>query len=106
PEISRFLIPINDKIKGKDISINEVTNARDNIMNIIQKNIKIVYPKTNEEFVLQTDSSNKCCSGILTQKHGILGVFSHKFTDTEFKYSIVEKEFLGILLSLNKFKNL
>lgn len=80
------MIPITDGIKNIPTNIAEVTRARDDILNIINKDIKIKYPTSRENFTLQTDSSNKACSGILTQSHGIIGIF-RKFTETEFKYN-------------------
>lgn len=106
PKISELLIPITDKIKKKEVDISNIVKAKNQVMEEIRKNIKIVYPRPNEKFTLQTDSSNRSCSGFLARSHGIVGIFSHKFTDTEFKYTIVEKEFLGILLSLRKFRHI
>lgn len=106
PSISELMLPITDKIKNHEVPLEEVTKARDAIMVKIKENVKIMYPKHSENFDLHTDSSSKSCGSILTQSHGIVGIFSHKFTDTENRYNIMEKEFLSILLSLKKFKYL
>lgn len=100
------MLPITDSIKGKHIKQEDILTARNIVLNKINENIKIKYPNFNENFALHTDSSNRTCSGVLTQSHGIVGIFSHKFNETEEKYNVMEKEFLGILLSLKKFKYL
>lgn len=40
------------------------------------------------------------------QREKIIGIFSKKFTETESRYSIVEREFLAIVLVLLKFRKL
>lgn len=106
PSMAELLIPITNKIKGIDEPIEKILLSKDKVLEEINKNIKIMFPKIDEKFILNTDSSNTSCGSILTQSHGIVGIFSHKFSDTEFKYNTMEKEFLSILLSLRKFKYL
>lgn len=86
-KISEDLIPITEAIKGKKVDIKDIIEAKNKVLTKIKENIKIVYPKRDQKFTLQTDNSNKCCSGVLTQEHGIIGIFSHKFTNTETKYT-------------------
>ena len=43
-------------------------------------------------------------SGILKQGSKIIGIYSKKFTDTEKRYTIVEKEMLSILRTLENFR--
>ena len=60
--------------------------------------------------VLITDASKTCVGGVLHQRmhdHSLrpLGYFSKKLTPTECRYSIVDKEALGVVLSCRHFSN-
>lgn len=103
PNISELMFPTTEAIKG-NVDEKKILESRNLILKKIKKNVVIVFPESKENFKLQTDSSNKTCSAILSQSHGIIGLFSHKFSETESRYNIMEKEFLAILLSLRKFK--
>lgn len=105
PKISELMLPITNAIKGK-VNQEEIQNAKNNILKEIKLNLKIVFPRYTEHFSLHTDSSVHTCAGILIQSHGICGLFSYKFKETETRYNFVEKEFLALLLSLKKFKTL
>lgn len=107
PQLSETLLPLTEMLKSncfgnKNIIHQTVTKIKE----IIKSNVKIKFPKPNEEFLLRSDSSGFACGSILSQNHGIVGIFSHKFSDTQQKYNIMEKEFLSILLSLQHFKHL
>lgn len=107
PKVSEILVPLTNLLKVNDfknqIKIEEIKKIAHKL---IYQNIKILYPEPNKEFLLYTDSSAFACGSILMQPHGIIGIYSHKFTETQTNYNIMEKEFLSILLSLRYFKNL
>lgn len=74
------------------------------IMKEIEKQTLIKYPNYEEEFILEVDANEFACGGMLYQKDGVIGFFSNKFNNTEINYTIIEKETLAILKSLNHFK--
>lgn len=105
PHISTYIAPLTEIMKTNDFkNTNLIQNIKEKARYLIRRNIKIMFPISTENFVLNTDSSEYACGGILTQKHGIVGIFSHKFTETQKQYNIMEKEFLSILLCLRKFR--
>ncbi|KAG0435690.1 Transposon Tf2-9 polyprotein, partial [Dictyocoela muelleri] len=65
----------------------------------------LTYPDINSEFNLETDASDRAIGSVLKQNNNIIGFYSHKFSDTELKYTTMEKEALGILKSLEYFRD-
>jgi len=53
---------------------------------------------------LFTDGSNLACSAVLIQKGKIVALASRKFTPTETRYSTTDREHLGLMLAVAKFK--
>eukprot|EP00924_Labyrinthula_sp_SR-Ha-C_P000456 augustus_masked-scaffold_103-processed-gene-0.28-mRNA-1 protein AED:1.00 eAED:1.00 QI:0/0/0/0/1/1/3/0/611 len=69
----------------------------------------LLHPDFNKEFNIMTDSSDYAIGGILFQNGGkrkvrVLGYFSKTLKPTQQKYSIVEKEALGVIRSLEVFR--
>lgn len=64
-----------------------------------------------KEFVLTTDASNECCIGSVlsqrdeTDKRMMIHVFSEKLSRIQMNYSITDKELLGVVRSIEYFKN-
>lgn len=53
---------------------------------------------------LFTDASNLACSAVLIQKGKIVALASRKFGPAETRYSTTDREHLGLMLAVNKFK--
>ncbi|KAG0441317.1 Retrovirus-related Pol polyprotein from transposon 17.6 [Dictyocoela muelleri] len=75
------------------------------ILEIIKAKPILKYPDLNKEFQLETDASDRAIGSILKQNNHIVGFYSHKFTETESRYTTMEKEALGIIKSLEFFRD-
>lgn len=64
------------------------------------------YPNQNEFFTLECDVSDTGVGAILTQKKGIIGIYSGKLKKPEVNYATTEKEFLGIIKALKHFRKI
>ncbi|KAF9761106.1 Retrovirus-related Pol polyprotein from transposon 17.6 [Nosema granulosis] len=58
------------------------------------------------KFILECDASDIGLGSVLRQEDRIIGYYSKKLHSSEMNYSIVEKEYLAMLLSLIHFKNI
>ncbi|MEG0619337.1 MAG: reverse transcriptase domain-containing protein [Bacilli bacterium] len=108
PSISQKMIPISNLTK-KTCKIKwgeEHSKIVDNILQEINQKMKLRYPNYNEPFNLDVDASELGMGGILYQSHGIIGIFSAKFSDTEIRYTVSEKEMLSVITALKKFKKI
>lgn len=82
------------------------------LSNIVKEIIKEVescsglsYPDLCLPYTIHTDASDIGCGGVVQQRINIKGLFSKKFAATERGYSIVEREYLAIVLTLTKFES-
>lgn len=104
--LSAKITSITDKLKrNKWKNWKETdTNIIKEIFDEIYKNLMLTHLDPSEEFFLFVDASNLGISGVLTQKRGIVGIYSKKLTGSELNYSIVEKECYAIIKSILFFK--
>lgn len=64
------------------------------------------YPDKNKTFTLETDASQTGFGARLVQDNKIVGFYSHKLTPKEANYTVMEKEIMSIVRSLEYFKHL
>ena len=68
----------------------------------------LTYPDPNQPYVLYTDASDRCIGACLVQRDEKDGVdkpihfLSHKLSDTQVRWSTIEKEAFAIFLALKK----
>ncbi|KAG0438521.1 Retrovirus-related Pol polyprotein from transposon [Dictyocoela muelleri] len=109
PNISIKLHPIYELLKTKDRKI-QFSNADKKLIQQVIEEIKqkplLNHPDINQNFVLKCDASKHGIGSVLLQKAKIIGFYSSKYSPQENNYSIVEKEVLSIIKSLNHFKPL
>ncbi|TBU05616.1 reverse transcriptase, partial [Hamiltosporidium magnivora] len=109
PNLSRRIIKLTDLLK-KDktrFSLNEeLRNEINEIKKSIGNNHRLHFPDYNKKFRLETDASDLGMGSVLMQDDKIIGYFSRKFKKTELNYTIVEKEYLAILMSMIHFKTI
>ena len=99
--LNTLIIPITDKLRQKDFSWTaEYQKIIKSVAEMINRNQELVIPKPNYDFQLYVDA----IAGVLTQKNKTCKLFSRKLNAAEISYSIVEKEELAIIASLEKFK--
>ncbi|MEG0619308.1 MAG: reverse transcriptase domain-containing protein [Bacilli bacterium] len=107
--LSSLMAPLTDKLKGKPVKIewgDKDTEILQEILIRLNNNITLVPPDPNKKFILYTDSSDLGIGGVLKQNSQLIGLFSHKFNDTELNYTITEKEIYSIYLSLEYFREI
>ena len=106
--LSQKIIQITSKLQ-KDIKFCWSSSDTETINDIVYelKNQPILfYPNLNQTFVIHTDASETACGAILSQEKGVVRIYSHKFNSVELNYTIVEKEFLAVILALRHFRNI
>ena len=107
PRLSELLYPLYEKLKEPIIKRNR--NDEQMLLKIrqeIERQQELAISDPSQEFALFTYASNMGISSILTQKSSIIRLFSHKLSDVQSRYTIVEKECLVIVESLRRFKPL
>ena len=68
----------------------------------------IAFPDWSKDFILITDASDIALGGVLMQYHDggaqkIVATCSHKFSDTERRWSTIERECFALVFSVRKF---
>lgn len=109
PDMSRKLHKITDMLKNKHGKImldNEMKRQIIEMRKFIRENHKLSFPDYTRKFTLHCDASDIGLGSVLTQEGNIIGYYSKKFSGSELNYTIVEKEYLAIVLSMIKFKNI
>ena len=89
----------------------EAEKAFQDIKNIMSYQVCLAYPDFAKMFILQTDASAHSIGSVLLQEdfHGALrplGFFSKKLSDTQKKYSAIEREALAVVESLKHYRPL
>lgn len=108
PSLSTTIKSITDKLstKAKFNWTKENTETVEKIIGEIQKQNCLAFPNYDEPICLHTDASEFGMGGILSQKNKILGYFSRKFSPTQAKYTVSEKELLAIIEALKYFRTM
>ncbi|KAG0435924.1 Retrovirus-related Pol polyprotein from transposon opus, partial [Dictyocoela muelleri] len=107
--LSLKLAPLYDKLKKRNEKFELTTRDEERINEIISE-IKmqrtLSHPNLKHPFNLKCDASDMGIGAVLTQGNKIVGIFSKKFSKSEYNYTIYEKEAFAILLALQHFKPL
>lgn len=115
-----FIPNFSNKVKSLTDKLNDKTNknskgliwtsleeeALKNILFEIRNCATLKFPEFNKPLYLNTDASDYGLGSVLYQDHGVLAYYSKKLHGAELNYSVIEKEFLSILRSLQYFRNL
>ncbi|MEG0362118.1 MAG: reverse transcriptase domain-containing protein [Longicatena sp.] len=107
--LSHKIKPITDlttKKKRKIVWLPLHTKIIEQIMEEIKSNIFLKFPDYLNSFYLDTDASENAMGAVLYQKHGIIGMYSKKFTPAQSRYTVTEKELFAIYSALNFFKKI
>ncbi|MGL5899824.1 MAG: RNase H-like domain-containing protein, partial [Lactobacillaceae bacterium] len=84
----------------------EMKQMIDDIKQVILSKVKLGFPDYTKKFILECDASDIGVGSVLRQENKIIGYYSKKLNGAELHYSIVEKEYLSILLACINFKNI
>lgn len=72
----------------------------------IREQILLSYPDYSNPFHIDTDAWRNGIGAVLYQKSNVLGFYSSKFSQTQTRYTIPEKECLAVISALNHFKTI
>ena len=72
----------------------------------IRKETLLNYPDPTQDYVLQTDASDKAIGAVLLHGNKLIGFYSDKLKGSEFNYNTIEKETFALVKSLLYFKNI
>ncbi|KAG0439371.1 Transposon Tf2-6 polyprotein [Dictyocoela muelleri] len=90
------------KKKGKKFSWNiEDQQKLENILKKIQKKPIIYFHDYNIPFILVTDFSDVGFGSRLGQRNNNIGFYSQKLTESEQNYTVISKEIMSIIKSLD-----
>lgn len=113
-EFSTLVAPICDLIKGKKKKqpiewTEEADEAFKNIKNVLVSAPVLAAPRFDLEFIVQSDSSDVGLGAVLTQIHPdgdehVIAYASRTLSRAERNYSTSEKECLGLLFAVEKFR--
>ncbi|KAG0442790.1 Transposon Tf2-9 polyprotein [Dictyocoela muelleri] len=109
PKLSIITTTLYEKLKKENrcvcLTDNDMEKIR-KIFQIIKKQPVLHYPDFNKSFNLYCDASDNGIGSILLQNNKLIGYSSKKYTKQEENYSVIEKEVLAILRSLQHFKQI
>ena len=110
PNLHQICKPLHQRLKKNP---KPWTDKHTNIVQIIKKQVMhlpcLHLADPNAFKIVETDASDEGYGGILKQKIGstekIVQFTSHKWNDTQQKYSTIKKEILAIVLCISKFQS-
>jgi RNase H-like domain found in reverse transcriptase/Reverse transcriptase (RNA-dependent DNA polymerase)/Integrase zinc binding domain/Integrase core domain len=112
-DFSTLLSPITDLLKGKKKSqtITWTDDAENSFLKIKELLVSapiLTQPDFSKEFSVQSDASNTGLGAVLSQvidgEERVIAYASRSLSRTERNYSSVERELLGILFAIEKFR--
>ncbi|WUR04570.1 endonuclease [Vairimorpha necatrix] len=109
PDLSMKLHAISDLLKkeNKNKALTQEMKLEIERMKLhIRQNHKLCFPNFKKKFKLNCDASELGMGSVLYQEDRIIGYYSKKFGGPELNYTIVEKEYLSILLSMIHFRKI
>ncbi|WUR04935.1 endonuclease [Vairimorpha necatrix] len=111
PNLSTRVYEITNMLKqdNKKIHLNKkLKSILTSIINKVKKDIsveaKLSFPNHNEKFILECDASDIRLGAVLKQNDRVVGYYSKNVNGHELNYTIVEKEYLAIVLASMHFK--
>ena len=112
PRYSEVSKPLTDLTKKRnEFNWNDLAEeAFGKIKDLISGDLMLRHPVLDKPFIIQTDASDYAVAGVLLQKDGNdellpLEFYSRKLNDSEFNYSIHDKELLAIKESLQEWRH-
>lgn len=109
PNLSSLLSPLYEKLKDNNKSFTLDENQKETVNKIyelIKSGTSLAHADPQKPFHLYSDASNIGVGSILIQDNNIIGHYSKKLSPSQTKYTVMEKELLGIMLSLKAYRKL
>ena len=66
----------------------------------------LTYPDFNETFKIHTDDSGLQLGAVISQKVKPISFYSRKLTDSQQRYTVMERELLSIVETLKEFRTI
>ncbi|XP_055687229.1 uncharacterized protein LOC129792342 [Lutzomyia longipalpis] len=111
PNFSTTILPLTNLLKGKPKTIEwspEADRALEDLKRALISAPILATADYSKPFRVKTDSSDFGCGGVLVQgeddKERVIAYMSRKFTAAEKNYTTTEQELLGVLYSIEKFR--
>lgn len=111
---AKIIAPLNDLLKGRYKGSEKIRwttesqNSFREIKDALIEPVVLASPDFSQEFYIQTDASDIACAGFIFQlvdgERRVLEFMSHKFTNAQQRYGAAERELLGLLLAIEKFR--
>lgn len=92
--------------KSQFVWTTEKRQAFENLKRAITNYCSLSWYKSNTDCIIQTDASNDGLGAVLIQDGKPIAFASRKLLSYEKNYSVIEKEFLGLVFGLRKFRRL
>lgn len=109
-DFAKITKPITRQLKGKKSIIidDEFRQAFETSKDLLCNDPILIYPDFNKPFTLTTDASNYAIGSVLSQGPDTndrpISFASRTLSDTEIRYSTIEKEMLAIIWSVGHFR--
>jgi hypothetical protein len=103
PLCAQILKPLTDLLKGGAKTLEWTVSAQEAFQNakrLLAAAVPLQHPAPNAELSLATDASDTHIGGVMQQKSG-----NHKLTDTESRYSTVDRELLAAHAAIKHFRH-
>lgn len=109
PHFSTLSAPLWDKLTLPSEKVTWCQNSEKaftDLKEALVNHQNLVWFDPNKKCVIQTDSSNEGLGCVLLQDDKPVAFSSRRLKPSEKRYSVIEKEFLGILFALQRFRRL
>lgn len=106
PEFAKIALPLvkltrkNTPFKWTD----ECNAAFERLKEILISNNVLSFPDFTKPFEISTDASNEALGAVLSQEEKPIAFASKTLNTTESKYSTIEKELLGVVWAVKRFR--
>jgi len=105
---SHLMAPLADKT-SKTMAFKwtpECQHSFNELKKLISKEVLLSFPDYTQKFVLVPDASDRQLGDVLMQNGKPLAFFSKKFNKCQQKYTVGEKEMLGVVEALKEFRTM
>lgn len=106
PNFSKTSLPLV-KLTRKQVRFNwnqECEEAFNKLKQTLISNNVLAYPDFDKPFEISTDASNEALGAVLSQESKPISFASKTLSSTETRYSTIEKELLGVVWGVKKFR--
>lgn len=106
PSFAKIAIPLVKLTRKKNPFIwnDDCIKAFNKLKEILISNKVLAFPDFTKPFEISTDASNEALGAVLSQEDKPIAFASKTLNPTESKYSTIEKELLGVVWAVKRFR--